>query len=77
MQVTPDGKRTLILDKGGHQYVLRYVPGSEESVMDELARLAEDPDSRLDWLDAAAMSFQVTHDTAGDCIRALTPPEPD
>lgn len=75
MQVTPNGRRTLVLDKGGHQYVLRYAPGCEESVMDELARLAEDPDSQLDWLDAAAMSFQVAHDTAGDCLRVLTPPE--
>ena len=51
--------QTLILDKGERKYVFRYTPGSEGQVMDQLWRLAEDASTDLDWLDAAALTFQV------------------
>jgi hypothetical protein len=57
--------RTLSLAKGGHRYVFRYSPGCEEAVMDQIARLAEDPECNFDWLDAAALSFQVARLAAG------------
>lgn len=56
--------RTLTLTKDGHQYAFRYAPGSEDRIVEELMRLAEDEDCNLDWLDAAALSFQVTHKAA-------------
>jgi hypothetical protein len=51
--------QTLILDKGARKYVFRYTPGSEGQVMDQLWRLAEDERCDLDWMDAAAGTFQV------------------
>ncbi len=49
----------LILEKGQRKYVFRYTAGSEGQLMDQLWRLAEDPRVDLDWVDAAALSFQV------------------
>jgi hypothetical protein len=53
--------RTLSLVKDGHRYVFRYATGSEDAVLDEILRLAESADANFDWLDAATLSFQVTH----------------
>ncbi len=56
--------RTLTLVKAGHKYVFRYGPGREREIIDHIMRLAEDGGSNLDWMDAAMLSFQVTHDAA-------------
>jgi len=65
--------RTLSLAKDGHRYIFRYLPGAEEDVLDEIMRLAESDESHLDWLDAATLSFQVTHLAAVDCLGAMGP----
>jgi hypothetical protein len=63
--------RTLSLVKNGHKYVFRYPSGYEDEVVDEIMRLAEDPDTDFDWLDAATLSFQVTQYAAEDCYHVL------
>ncbi len=62
--------RTLTLVKAGHKYVFRYGPGREREIIDHIMRLAEDGGSNLDWMDAAMLSFQVTHDAAKDSAAA-------
>ena len=62
--------QTLSLDKDGHTYVFRYSPGRENEVMDEIIRLAEDPQSTLDWLDAATLSFQVAQSASSHSPQA-------
>lgn len=65
--------RTLSLVKGGHKYVFRYGPGCEDEMLDAIMELAESDQSPVDWLDAATLSFQVTQNTAADCVEALSP----
>ena len=65
--------RTLSIEKDGHLYMFRYTPGCEDHVVEELVSLAENPEHRIDWLDAATLSFQVTHHAAEDCSKALSP----
>ncbi len=65
--------RTLSLAKGGHKYVFRYGPGCEDDMLDAIMELAEDDKSPVDWLDAATLSFQVTQNTAAECVQALSP----
>jgi len=67
--------RTLTLAKGGRTYLFRYEPGCERQMLDEISRLAEDERTGLDWLDAAALSFQIAHHTADDCYKAMSPLE--
>lgn len=67
--------KTLSLVKGGHKYVFRYAPGSENQMVDEIVRLAEDADCNLDWLDAATLSFQVARNAAMECRRTLKTPQ--
>jgi hypothetical protein len=61
--------RVLNVRKDGQTYVFRYAPGCESQVVDEIIRLAEDPDSRLDWVDAARLGFQITQHAMADCYR--------
>ena len=63
--------RVLSLAKGKQKYIFRYTPGSEDQVVDEIMRLADDPETNLDWLDAATLGFQVAHYTALGCAEAL------
>lgn len=65
--------RTIGMRKDGQTYVFRYAPGSENEVMDELARLADDEGVGLDWVDAATLSFEVTAHAATRCRSALWP----
>jgi len=51
--------RVLSMAKGSHRYVFRYTSGCEQRVVDEIMRLAEDPNSCLDWSDAATLGFQI------------------
>lgn len=64
--------RTLSLVKGGQKHVFRYCKGSEAEVVNEIMQLAEDKESPLDWLDAATLSFQITHDTTAACHYSLS-----
>lgn len=52
--------RTVALSRNGHIYVFRYWPGHEDAIIDEIMRLAQGPDTDLDWIDAARLSFQIT-----------------
>ena len=63
--------RVLSLAKGDHRYIFRYSPGNENQVVDEIMRLADDPQTNLDWLDAATLGFQVAHYTALGCQEAI------
>lgn len=63
--------RVLSLAKGDQKYIFRYTPGSEDQVVDEIMRLADDPETNLDWLDAATLGFQVAHYTALGCTEAI------
>jgi hypothetical protein len=65
--------RTLTLAKGDHRYLFRYGDGAEDDIVDAIMRLAEDADCNLDWLDAAALSFQVAHYAAQDAGEFLVP----
>ena len=56
--------RTLTLAKSGRKFVFRYSGGCEEQVLDQIAHLAADAETPLDWLDAAMLSFQVTQGAA-------------
>ena len=66
-------KRVLAFSKTGHTYVFRYPVGSEDTMVDVVMQLAEDPDSPLDWLDAATLSFQAAQYAAEACSSALLP----
>ncbi len=65
--------RTLSLAKGGQKYLFRYGSGSEDEIMDEIMRLADDTRNNLDWLDAATLGFQVAQHAAVDCLSAADP----
>lgn len=64
---------TLSLTKGDRRYVFRYSGGCEDQIIDEIIRLAEDGETNFDWLDAAALSFQVTRYVAVECQYAIDP----
>jgi hypothetical protein len=51
--------RQLSLVKGEERFVFRYAGGQEAEVIDAIAELAADPDSTLDWFDAAVLSYQM------------------
>ena len=67
--------RMLHLEKAGHTYLVKYAPGLEDEVVEELMRLADDRESDFDWMDAAALSFQVTQFAAEDCCDEAQPDE--
>ncbi|MGC9454402.1 MAG: hypothetical protein ACP5HU_06010 [Phycisphaerae bacterium] len=58
--------RTLAATAGNHHYVFRYAPGQEDRVVDEVMRLADDPDTPFGWSDAARMCFQAVHTATQD-----------
>jgi len=49
----------LTLMKNGQRYVFRCEPGREPELLQQLAELATNPNSELDWFDAAVLSHQV------------------
>ncbi len=56
--------QTLTLEKEGHLYLFRYTPGCEDALVEELMYLADDHSLNFDWMDAAALCFQVTQTAA-------------
>lgn len=67
-------KRTVQLTKDGHEYVFSYVPGHEGRIVDEIMQLAADRETDFDWLDAAALGFQVAQHVAVDCCTEIMSP---
>ena len=57
--------REIQFEKDGHTYVIRYAPGREGMVIDQLMTLAEDADCNVDWLDAATLSHGVASGACG------------
>lgn len=57
--LTPEVRKQLVLVKHGHRYVFRYECGEEPKVLSGLVDLARDPQSELDWFDAAVLSHQL------------------
>ena len=54
-----DEQRQVVLVKHGHRYVFRYERGEESKVLTGLVDMARDPESDLDWFDAAVLSHQL------------------
>ncbi|MFW6132521.1 MAG: hypothetical protein ACOC8F_01395 [Planctomycetota bacterium] len=52
-------RQTVIRSRGGQAYVFRYAPNAENEVIDAVMDLAERRDCPLDWVDAAAVGFEV------------------
>lgn len=59
--------RVASITKNGHTYAFRYSPTAPQQAIDAFMQLAEDPSACFDWVDAAGLSFKVTHDVAEDC----------
>lgn len=57
--LNPEVRKQLVLVKHGHRYVFRYERGEETKVLSGLVDLARDPQSELDWFDAAVLSHQL------------------
>lgn len=64
--------RRLRLDKGGHQFDLRYETGQESLVLKSLTEMVEDPALPFDWFDAAVMGHQLGAHLAKE-LRDLVP----
>ena len=64
---------TISLAKGEHQYVFRYGQGGECDVLAAVADMAAESGSGFDWVDAAAVSFQITRRQAADCLDVIAP----
>ncbi len=54
-----EDERQLVLVKKAQRWVFRYRPGEETAVLESLARSARDPQTDLDWFDAAVLSHQM------------------
>lgn len=54
-----DDARQVVLVKHGQRYVFRYTPGQETKLIQGLVEMAGDPQSQLDWFDAAVLSHQM------------------
>lgn len=52
-------RRSLMLVKGRERFVFSYAEGREAELLAALVSLAEDPESSIDYYDAAALSFQL------------------
>lgn len=64
--------REITFLKGPQTYAFDYLPGQEREVIGHLMELADDPESNLDWLDAAMLSFQIARQASEACRRTLT-----
>ena len=64
----------LSLDKGDQRFVFRYRTGEDAEIIDEMIRLAQDAKTKVTWMDAAMLAFQVTQNAAVDCCNAVVKP---
>lgn len=51
--------REHVVTRGDQKLVFRYRCGEERDALDQIARLAEDPDHPMDWHDAARLTHAV------------------
>jgi len=67
--------QTLRVQKAEHLYLFRYTPGHEDEIVEEVMRLADDPEAEFDWMDAASVSHRVTQQVgdAGHSSGAFLP----
>lgn len=56
--MTPSHQISLV--KGEERFMFRYTPGQELHLVDKFSSLAADPSVGFDWVDAAALSFQMS-----------------
>jgi hypothetical protein len=54
-----DDTLRLVLVKYGQRYVFRYEAGGEAQVLHRIVEMVRDPDTDLDWFDAAVLSHQM------------------
>ncbi len=64
--------RRLRLDKGDHQFDLRYETGEESAVLQSLTQMVADPALPFDWFDAAVLGHQLGAHLAKE-LRDLVP----
>ena len=67
------GSRELVLVKRGQRFVFRYLPGQESEMLANLAEMARDPKSEIDWFDAAVLSHQMGRALSTQLSRMLKP----
>ena len=65
----------LMLVKQGQRYLFRYRNGEEVQVLEGLAEMARDPQSGLDWFDAAILTHQMGKEFT-QRLEALRRPSP-
>lgn len=51
--------RQLVLVKNGHRYAFQCAPGDEPRLLNRLEEMVRDPNTDLDWFDAAMVSHQI------------------
>jgi len=66
-----NGKRQLVLNKGGEKYIFRYESGGEDDLLDVLIEQATDRRTEFDWFDAAVLSFRLTQSLIGQADMLL------
>lgn len=72
-------RRVVCLAKCNERFIFRFAPGREPAVLESLVRLAADPRTAFDWLDAALVSYELGRtatDGGGGCgVRDRRPSE--
>jgi hypothetical protein len=63
--------KQLTLIKKGQYHLFRYQPGDEAALIQTLIDKAEDPQSQLDWFDAAVLAHQMGHRMAAEMQNLL------
>lgn len=67
-----EGSHELVLTKGEHRYVFRCPPGDESGLFDQLAQMVRDPETDLNWFDAAVLSHQMGRRMSDRLDRAMS-----
>lgn len=63
--------RWLSVRKGQLVYAFRYSPDNESAMLEEIIRQADDPQSDLDWVDAATLAFQAACQSAQASYKSM------
>jgi hypothetical protein len=58
--------KSIRLIRGPHRFEVRYEPGCESRVLDQLVRWVNSPSLPFDWFDAAILSQQVGQELVKD-----------
>ncbi len=75
-QVAADGSRELLLVKQGQRYVFRCAHGQEPQLLDQIIEMARDPESDIQWFDAAMLSHQLGSRIADQLTRVKQTHDP-